>query len=71
MHKVKNESDTPPFRPIVSSIGSYNYNLSKFLCNMLTPFIPEQHCTKDTFTFVKELNQVSSKVFFKTLRTDM
>ena len=27
---------------------------------MLTPFIPDDNCTKDTFTFVKELNQVSA-----------
>ena len=43
----------------MSSIGTYNYNLSKYLCSLLTPILPNQHCTKDSFTFEKETNQVS------------
>ena len=35
MHKVREPSSAPPFRPIVSSIGTYNYNLAKFLCTLL------------------------------------
>ena len=33
MHKDRGPNSTPPFRPIVSSIGTYNYNLAKYLCN--------------------------------------
>ena len=39
MHKVKEPGVIPPMRPIVSSIGSYKYNLAKFLGNELTPHI--------------------------------
>ena len=40
MHKYRGPNSTPPFRPIVSSIGTYNYNLAKYLCNFLLPHIP-------------------------------
>ena len=46
------------FRPIISSIGTYNYNLFKYLCELLSPNLPNEFCTKDTFTFVEELNKV-------------
>ena len=38
----------PPFRPIVSSIGTYNYNLAKFLSNLLQRHIPSQYVASDT-----------------------
>ena len=31
MHKPRAPNSTPPFRPIVSSIGTYNYGLVKYL----------------------------------------
>ena len=54
VHKIKSNSEVPSFRPIVSSIGSFNY-ISRFLCDMLTPFIPRDYCTQDSFSFVKEV----------------
>ena len=51
-HKLKSESDKLTFRPIVSSIGAYNYK-PKFLTSMLDPVIPKDHCTKDSFSFCK------------------
>ena len=59
MHKFTDSDSFPKLRPIVSSLGSYNYNLAKYLCNLLSPHLPEQYCTKDTFTFVEELKRVS------------
>ena len=66
LHKVPQEQLVPPnvfippFRPIVSSIGSYNYNLSKYLTGLLAPHIPLEYCSTDSFTFVKDLREVSS-----------
>ena len=57
----KRDSAAPPFRPIVSSIGTYNYNLSKFLCTLLDPHVPAQYNTRDTFSFVQEINQLPTK----------
>ena len=59
MHKERGHNSIQPFRPIVSSIGTYNYNLAKYLCNLLTPHIPTEHCTSDTFTFVQDIQGLS------------
>ena len=59
-HKLKSESDKLTFRPIVSSIGAYNYKLAKFLTSMLDPVIPIDHWTKDSFSFCKVIKKVSS-----------
>ena len=48
----------PPLRLVVSSINSFNYNLAKYFCNLLQPKIPSIHSTQDTFTFIKELEEV-------------
>ena len=58
LHKVKDpKTITPPFRPIVSSIGTYNYNLVKYLCSLLKPHISSEFCATDTFCFVQEIQQ--------------
>ncbi|XP_068739351.1 uncharacterized protein [Montipora capricornis] len=58
LHKVKDpKTITPPFRPIVSSIGTYNYNLAKYLCSLLKPHISSEFCATDTFSFVQEIQQ--------------
>ena len=59
-HKLKSESGKLTFRPIVSFIGAYNYKLAKFLTSMLDPVISKDHCTKDSFSFCKEIKKVSS-----------
>ena len=64
VHKIKSNSEVPSFRPIVSSIGSFNYNLSRFLCDMLTPFILTDYFTQDSFSFVKEVQEVSVSDYF-------
>ena len=59
MHKPFDPNCLPNFRPIVSSIGTYNYNLSKYLGELISPNLPNEFCTKDTFTFVEGLKEVS------------
>ena len=58
LHKSFPAGTYPPFRPIVSSIGTYNYKLSKFLCTLLNPLISNEHSTKDTFTFVEDIKKL-------------
>ena len=41
-----------PLRPIVSCIGSYSYNLAKFLVNMLRPINTGKYCVKDLYTYI-------------------
>ena len=46
MQKPRGPNTLPPFRPIVSSIGTYNYELAKYLCSLLQPYIPGNDCTQ-------------------------
>ena len=64
LHKVKDSCPLPPFRPIVSSTGTHNYQLAKYLCNLLTPAISYDHCTKDSFTFAEEIQKVRHPSLF-------
>ena len=58
MHKPRGPNSLPPFRPIVSSIGTYNYELAKYLCSLLQPYIRTNYCTQDSFTFVNEIQDI-------------
>ena len=49
-----------PLRPIVSAIGSYTYNLAKFMSEILKPLSHSQYDVKDSFTFSSELLSVTS-----------
>ena len=40
-----------PFRPIVSSVNTYNYNLASYLVGILQPLSTNQHTVKDSFSF--------------------
>ena len=43
----------------MSSIGTYNYNLAKYLCDLLSPHTPTEHCATDTYTFVQDIQSLS------------
>ena len=58
MYKPRGPNSLPPFRPIVSSIGIYNYELAKYLCSLLQSYIPSNYCTQDSFTFVNEIQDI-------------
>ena len=48
MHKPFDSNSLPNFRPIVSSIGTYNYSFSKYLCELLSPNLPNEFCIVST-----------------------
>ena len=64
IHKMKSNSDVPSFRPTVSSIDSFNYNLSRFPCDMLTSFVLTDYCIQDSFSYVKEVQEVNVLDYF-------
>ena len=43
---------------IISSIGTYNYEVAKYLCSLLQPYIPTNYCTQDSFSFVNEIQDI-------------
>ena len=64
MHKFPSSDSFPTLRPIVSSIGTFNYNLARFLCDLLSPLVPNDYSCKDTFSFVSQIKNANiSKKF--------
>ena len=58
IQRTRSPNEIPLFRPIVSSINTYNYCLAKYLCNLLRLHIPNTYTISDTFSFVQELNTI-------------
>ena len=65
MQKFSSSDSFPKPRPIVLSIGTFNYNLARFLCDLLSPLVPNEYSCKDTFSFVSQIKSanLSKKVF--------
>ena len=59
MHKFSSSDSFPKLRPIVSSIGTFNYNLARFLCDLLSPVVPNDYSCKDTFSFVSQMKNAN------------
>ena len=49
----------PKLRPVVSSIGTFSYNLARFLCDLLSPLVPNDYSCKDTFSFVSQIKNAN------------
>ena len=65
MHKFSSSDSFPKLRPIISSIGTFNYNLAPFLCDLISPLVPDDYFCKDTFSFVFQFKNANlSKTFF-------
>ena len=59
----------PKLRPIVSSIGTFNYNLARFLRDLLSPLVPNDYSCKDTFSFASQIKNanLSKNFLFLTM----
>ena len=55
MHKFPSSDSFPKLHSIVSPVGTFNYNLAFFLCDLLTPLVPDNYSCKNTFTFVSHI----------------
>ena len=53
-----------PLRPILSTIGTYDYNLSKFLVKLLHQSVDMTFVIRDTFSFVNKINSFENKNYF-------
>ena len=64
MHKFSSSDSFPKLCPIVSSTGSFNYNLARFLCDLCSPLVPNGYSCKDTFSLVSQIKNANlSKKF--------
>ena len=61
--KFSSSDSFPKPRPIVLSVGTFNYNLACFLCDLSFLF-PNDYSCKDTFSFVSQIKNANlSKKF--------
>ena len=59
MHKFSSIDSFTKLRPIVSSLGAFNYNLARFLCDLLSTLVPNDYSWKDTFSFVSQIKNAN------------
>ena len=59
MHKLSSCDLFPKLCPIVSSIGTFNYNIARFLGDPLSPLVPNDYFCKDTVSFVSEIKNAN------------
>ena len=59
MHKLASSDTFPKLCPILSSNGTFNYNLACFLCDLLSPLVPNDYSCKDTFSFVSQIKNAN------------
>ena len=59
MLKFSSSDSFPKLRPIVSSIGTFKYNLARFLCDLFSPLVPNDYFCKDTFSFVSKIKNAN------------
>ena len=64
MYKFSSSDSFPKLCPIVSTVGTFNYNLACFLCDLCSPLVPNDYSCKDTFSFVCQIKNANlSKKF--------
>ena len=64
MLKFSSSDIFPKLRPIVSPIRTFDYDLACFLCNPLSPVVPDNYSCKDTFSFVSQFKNANLSAKF-------
>ena len=60
----------PPYRPIISQIGSSTYKIAKFLISFIEPFTSNDYTVRDTFHFVSMLDGKDHRLIMASLDVD-
>ena len=64
MNKLSSNDSFPKLRQIFLSVGTFNYNLARFLCDLLSALVRNDYSCKDTFYFVSQIKNANlSKIF--------
>ena len=68
-NKFSSSDSFRKLRPIVSSIDSFDYNLAPFLCDVLSPLVPNDYSCKDIFSLVSQIKNanLSKNFLFPTM----
>ena len=68
--KVHKNDRCPPFRPILSAIGTSSYKIAKFLVSRMNFITSNEFILKDTFCFAKEIVEQDSSLVMGSLDDD-
>ena len=69
MHKEA-KNGLPPFRPILSDIGTPTYKLAKYLLPFLTPLTQNEYTVTDSFHFAEEICKQDPNLYMASLDVD-
>ena len=64
------QGDCPPFRPILSAIGTPSYKLAKYLVPILAPITTNRFVCKDSFSFATEVRAQNPDLFMSSFDVD-
>ena len=59
LHKFSSSNWFSKLRPIFSSIGTFGYNLARFLYDLHSPLTSNDYSCKDTFSFVSQIKNAN------------
>ena len=59
MHKFSSSDSFSKLRLIVSSIGTFYHKLTNFLCDRLSPLVPNDYSCKYRFSFVSQIKNAN------------
>ena len=59
MQKFSSSDTFPKLCLTVSSIGAFNYDFARFLCDLLSFVVPDDQSSKDTFSFVSQIKNAN------------
>ena len=59
MHKVSSSDTFPKLRLIVFSMGTFNYDLARFPCDLISPAVPDDYSCKYTFSFASQIKNAN------------
>ena len=68
--EINYENVCPPFRPILSAIGTPTYKLAKYLVPKLASITTNEFSVKDPFCFVEEIVNQNSNFIMGSLDVD-
>ena len=60
----------PPFRPILSAIGTCTYNLAKFFVPLLKDFTVNNYTVSDTFSFAEDIRKQNPNLYMTSFDVD-
>ena len=71
VHKGRRASnDLPPFRPILSAMGTCTYNIAKFVVPILKDFTLNKYTVRDSFSFCDEIQEQGNNLYMASFDTE-